>query len=143
MTNEQIVRDACRAVWSEGDVSRIGEFYAENFQADYPMADWGSGLEGIRDYVLEVKGGIPDYFERIDKLIDAGDHIIVRLTITGTHTGTFLGVPATGKSLEFRDVTACRVENGKIVEQWGLSDYMTFFMQLGLIELPDSTASSE
>lgn len=143
MTNEQIVRDACQVVWSEGDVSRIGEFYSESFQANYPLANWGSGLEGIKDYVLDVKGGIPDYCERIDELIDAGDHIIVRLTITGTHTGAFLDVPATGKSLEFRDVTVCRVENGKIVEQWGLSDYMTLFTQLGLIAVPGMPTPGE
>ena len=136
MTNEQIVRNACQVVWTEGDISRIGEFYAENFKADYPFADWGSGVQGIRDYVLELKAGIPDYAERIDELIDAGDHIIVRLTITGTHSGPMQNLPATGKSFEFRDVTVCRVEHGRISAQWGLSDYMTFFMQLGLVEGP-------
>ena len=136
MTNEQIVRDACQVVWSDGDISRIDEFYAEDFQADYPMTNWGSGLQGIKDLVLELKAGIPDYCERIDELIDAGDRIIVRLNITGTHTGPLVGLPATGKSFEFRDMTVCRVENGKIVEQWGLSDYLTLYVQLGLIELP-------
>ncbi len=135
MTNEQIVRDACQVVWSDGDVSRIGEFYAEDFRGDYPVADWGSGLEGIKNYVLRVKKGMPDYCERIDELIDAGDHITVRLHITGTHTGPLGDFPATGKPFAFRDVTVCRVEKGKIVEQWGLSDYFTCYMQLGLIEL--------
>ena len=36
--------------------------------------------------------------------------------------------------------TVCRVEGGKIVEQWGLSDYLTCYMQLGLIELPGMPA---
>ena len=36
--------------------------------------------------------------------------------------------------------TVCRVEVGKIVEQWGLSDYLTCYMQLGLIELPGMPA---
>jgi steroid delta-isomerase-like uncharacterized protein len=136
MTNEEIFRAACDVVWSQGDVERIDEFYGESFQANYPMTNWGTGLEGIRNLVQELKEGIPDYCERIDELIDAGDRIIVRLTITGTHTGPLSGVPATGKSFEFRDVTVGRIENGKIVEQWGLSDYLTLYIQLGLIELP-------
>ena len=40
MTNEEIVRNACRVVWTEGDVSRVGEFYAEDFQAHYPITNW-------------------------------------------------------------------------------------------------------
>ena len=48
MTNEDIVREACRVVWTEGDVSRISEFYAEDFTTDYPITKWGTGLEGIK-----------------------------------------------------------------------------------------------
>jgi len=83
------VRTACQVVWTDGDVSRIGEFYAENFQANYPMTDWGTGLEGAKGLALEIRAAFPDYRERIDELIDAGDRIIVRLTIQGTHQGDY------------------------------------------------------
>ena len=136
MTNEEIVRSACRVVWSDGDLSRIGEFYAEDFQAHYPRTDWGSGLEGARKLAAGIREAFPDYREQIDELIDAGDRIIVRLTIRGTHQGAFGGVPATGRAVEFTDVTICRVENGRIVEQSGLSDHLSLYQQLGLIELP-------
>ena len=138
MTNEELVRNACQVIWTDGDVSRIGEFYAEDFQANYPMTNWGTGLEGARNLALEIRAAFPDYRERIDELIDAGDRIIVRLTIQGTHQGDYGGLPATGKSVEFTDVTICRIENGRIVEQSGLSDLLTLFVQLGLIELPGS-----
>lgn len=138
MTNEELVRNACQVIWTDGDASRIGEFYAENFQANYPMTNWGTGLEGARNLALEIRAAFPDYRERIDELIDAGDRIIVRLTIQGTHQGDYGGLPATGKSVEFTDVTICRIENGRIVEQSGLSDLLTLYVQLGLIELPGS-----
>jgi len=138
MTNEELVRTACQVVWTDGDVSRIGEFYAENFQANYPMTDWGTGLQGAKDLALGIRAAFPDYRERIDELIDAGDRIVVRLTIRGTHQGDYGGLPATGKSVEFTDVTICRIENGRIVEQSGLSDLLTLYVQLGLIELPGS-----
>ncbi|MFT4583307.1 MAG: putative ester cyclase [Gammaproteobacteria bacterium] len=116
MSNAQIVRDACRIVWTEGQVSRMGEFYADDFKADYPMTNWGRGLEGAKKLAAAIRVGFPDYAERIDELIDAGEDIIVRLTIRGTHTGPLLGLPATGKAVESKDVTICRVNNGKIVE---------------------------
>ena len=138
MTNEEIVRAACQVVWTDGDLSRIGEFYAEDFQANYPITNWGKGLEGLKQLAIDQRTAFPDYRERIDELIDAGDRIIVRLTIRGTHKGPLPNLPVTGKSIEFTDVTICRIENGKIVEQSGLSDYLTVYLQLGVIELPDA-----
>ena len=146
MTNEQIVRSACQVVWSEGDVSRAEEFYSQDFSTNYPEfpeTNWGIGPQGVRDFVQGLRGGISDYCERIDDLIDAGDRIIVRLAISGTHTGELLGIPATGKLFEFREIDIIRLENGKIVEQIGLTDYMTFLMQLGLIGVPGSEAAGE
>jgi steroid delta-isomerase-like uncharacterized protein len=137
MTNEEIVRTACQVIWTDGDLSRIGEFYAEDFQANYPITNWGKGLEGLKQLAIDQRIAFPDYRERIDELIDAGDRIIVRLTIRGTHKGPLPNLPATGKSIEFSDVTICRIENGKIVEQSGLSDYLTVYAQLGVIELPN------
>ncbi len=139
MTNEELVRTACKVIWCDGDLSRIGEFYAEDYRADYPMTDWGEGLEGIQKLASEQRKAFPDYREEIDELIDAGDKIVVVLTIRGTHKGPLRGMAATGKSFEFRDVTICTCENGKIVRQSGLSDYLTAYLQLGIIDLPGAS----
>ena len=71
--------------------------------------------------------------------IDQSAKIIVVLTIRGTHEGPLRGLAATGKSFEFRDVTICTCENGKIVRQSGLSDYLTAYLQLGIIDLPGAS----
>ena len=100
------------------------------------MTNWGRGLEGAKKLAAAIRVGFPDYAERIDELIDAGENIIVRLTIRGTHTGPLLGLPATGRAVEFKDVTICGVNNGKIVEQRDLTDYLSLYAQLGLVQLP-------
>lgn len=135
MNNEETIREACRVVWTEGDVSRIGEFYSEDFTTDYPITQWGTGLEGIKRLAEAQRNAFPDYREHIEELYDAGDDIIVVLTIRGTNTGAMEGLEPTGKQVEFRDVTICRVKDGKIVKQSGLSDYFTVYQQLGLIDL--------
>jgi len=134
MTNADIVREACRVVWTEGDVSRIPEFYAENFTTDYPMTQWGEGLEGIKRLAEAQRNAFPDYREQIDELYDAGEDIIVVLTIRGTNKGPMEGLEPTGREVEFRDVTICKARDGKIVKQSGLSDYFTVYQQLGLLE---------
>lgn len=134
MTNEQIVRDACRIIWTEGETSRVGEFYAEDFSANYQRTDWGTGLEGIRALADSIRAAFPDYREQIDELIVADDLVIVRLSLSGTHDGPLAGLLPTGKTVEFKDVTICRVRDGKIVEQRGLTDHFALYQQLGLIE---------
>ena len=139
MTNEQLVRTACKVIWCDHEIARIGEFYAEDYRADYPMTNWGEGLEGIRSLAIQQREAFPDYREEVEELIDAGDKIIVVLTIRGTHKGPLGGVPATGKSFEIRDVTICTCKNGKIVKQSGLSDYLAAYVQLGVIDFPGAS----
>jgi predicted ester cyclase len=51
--------------------------------------------------------------------------------VAGTHTGDSEGFPATGKKVEIRGFGIMRVENGRIVEDWGITDLLDFHEQLG------------
>ena len=72
-SNENIVREVMQVVWTEGRVDRVADYYAEDFVADYPMTDWGTGLDGVRALVAEVRIGLPDYNEVIKLLVADGD----------------------------------------------------------------------
>ena len=135
-SNEQVVRDTCQSIWSDGEIERVPEFYHPEFTADYPMTNWGVGLDGVKALAANVRIGLPDYAERIELLVADGDRVVVELNITGTHDGPMMGLPPTGKKISFRDVTILRLKDGKIVEQRGLTDYLSIMMQLGITELP-------
>ena len=133
MQNADIVRKACHLVWTEGEIDRVPEFYSEDFTADYAFTDWGSGIEGVKALAASVRVGLPDYREEIKLLIDGGEYIVVELLIEGTHTGPMNGMAPTGKAVAFRDVTIRKLREGKIIEQRGLSDYLTKVQLLGVI----------
>ena len=132
-SNADIVREACQVIWTEGQIDRVPEFYSEDFTADYAFTDWGTGIEGVKALASSVRVGLPDYREEIKLLIDGGEYIVVELLIEGTHTGPMNGMEPTGEAVAFRDVTILKLRDGKIVEQRGLSDYLTMFQQLGVI----------
>ncbi|MEM7100992.1 MAG: ester cyclase [Pseudomonadota bacterium] len=138
LSNTQIVRDACQVVWSEGRADKVADYYAEDFVADYPMTDWGVGLDGVRQLVADVRVRLPDYREEIKLLIDGGEYIVVELLIHGTHTGPFGPLEPTGKVVSFRDVTILRLRDGKIIEQRGLTDHLSLFQQLGIKQIPSA-----
>jgi predicted ester cyclase len=41
------------------------------------------------------------------------------LNDTGTHAGTFLGAPATGRAISKQEFAIYHVDSGRIVESWG------------------------
>ena len=48
LSNADIVREASRVVWTEGQLDRVSEFYSDDFTADYAFTDWGAGIQGVR-----------------------------------------------------------------------------------------------
>ena len=130
-SSEDIVREAMQVVWTDGDISRVGEFYAETFKADYPFTDWGEGLEGVSALAMKVREDLPGYTEDIEELLIAGEEVVVVLKISGFH-------PTTNEELSFRDVTILTLEDNKIVSQRGLSDLFSLYLKLGLIQMPQS-----
>ena len=90
--------------------------------------------EGLRQLFIIGFTGFPDWHETIEDIIAEGDKVWIHVSYTGTHTGVFMGVAPTGKKVTMMGVDIYRIENGKLVEYWHVSDPMNFNKQLGLIE---------
>ena len=142
MSNERVVRDACHVIWTKGETHRVREFYAEDYRADYPFGNgWGEGPDGAKAFADAIRIGFPDYAEEIQDIVVQGDKVAVKLRITGTHQGPMLGIPATGRKIDFRDMTICTLKDGKIIQQTGLSDNLSLYAQLGVIDLESLTGA--
>lgn len=74
--------------------------------------------------------GIPDLEARIDDLAAEGDRVYARLTVTGTNTGNFFGVPPTGRRYEVGMFDYAKLEDGRIVERVQQSDLLSQFRQM-------------
>ena len=70
-------------------------------------------------------------------VIASDDLVVMRLVVTATHKGDLLGIPATGRSVEWDAIDIYRVtDDGKISEEWAADDMATFASQLGAVVLP-------
>ena len=68
-------------------------------------------------------------------MVVSGDKVVIAITLTGTHTGGLMGIPATGKPLKVHGMVLSRLEDGKIVEEWEILDMLGMFQQLGVESL--------
>lgn len=93
------------------------------------------------DTLVAVLGGfigaLPDIHAEEQDIIASNDLVAVRLVVSATQTGDLLGIPATGKRVEWNAVDIYRVsEDGRIVEQWAFEDMAAIGSQLGAFTLP-------
>ena len=72
-----------------------------------------------------------------EDVIASGDKVVARVRCTGTNTGDFMGMPATGKSVDVEAIDIIRFgDDGLAYEHWGVFDAMGMMQQLGAIPAP-------
>ena len=59
-----------------------------------------------------------------------------RFTMSGTHRGPFMGVPATGKLYALGGITIMRFSGERVVERWSCADMLGLMIQIGAIPPP-------
>ncbi len=74
----------------------------------------------------------PDFHHEINDMVAEGDKVTVRVTLTGTHDGEFMGIPPTGNKIKYTAMLTAKFSEGKIVELWGVADMLTLMQQLGM-----------
>jgi steroid delta-isomerase-like uncharacterized protein len=114
-------------------VMNILDLFADDFMDRSAPPGMPNGKEGLLMAHQILEAGFPDVRFTIDKVVVDGDKIGVVATGSGTNTGAFFGIPATGKKVSWWGVRILRIQNGKIVESWALFDQFGILQQMGII----------
>ena len=88
--------------------------------------------EGVKQFFSMFRSAFPDLHIQVDEMIAADNKIVTRVTITGTHQGTFMNIPPTGNKISYKAIDIFRLANGKVVEHWGIGDNAKMIEQLGV-----------
>ncbi len=137
-TNKTLVRRWFKEVWNEGREATIDELFAENGRA-YGL---GEGEAEVRTpaqmklFVRNLRGSIPDVQIRIEDIMAEGDSVMVRVLLAGTHSGSGLGVPPSGRRVRVAGIVVVRIANGQIAEGWNSWDQLGLLRQIGALPVP-------
>ena len=93
----------------------------------------GDGREANRQLWAASFAGLPDLTCTMQDLIISGDRVVGRFVYSGTHTGNFMGIPATGAQVELHSIDIWRVADGMFAEHWDELNLLQVFQQLGVI----------
>src|SRR5512140_3227117 len=133
--NKEVLRKAAQAFNNIADRSGWYDFHAESVQA-HGLGPAALDKAGMKGFYTALWGGFPDLTIQIDELVGEGDDVVWRVTASGTHNGSFQGVPATGKPVKFGAHYTFRFQDGKIVERWSTIDRLSVLVQIGAVSLP-------
>jgi steroid delta-isomerase-like uncharacterized protein len=116
--------------WNKGDAAALKEILSPNF-VHHPRMGANESLEDVFKGLKERMTMFPDQSLQVQDLIVKGDKFVFRGIFSGTHTGDTEWLPATGNRVEIRGFGIYQVENGRIVEDWGITDQLDLHEQLG------------
>ena len=118
-----------------GNLDLIDELTTEGY-TDHEEALPGQppGREGVRFFVSAMREAFSDIrVDTFEPVLVDGDLEAARAVFTGTHQGELLGVAPTGKKVKIETIDIVRVEDGKVVEHWGVTDNLSIMQQLGAL----------
>ena len=95
-----------------------------------------SGIDGARAEVGAFLSAFPDMRVTTDQIVAEGDTVVYRGQVSGTHSGDFFGIPATGKQFSVWVWQTFRLEGNKIAEAWLHIDRLGLLQQLGVVPMP-------
>jgi steroid delta-isomerase-like uncharacterized protein len=129
---EEVVHGIYEAI-NTGNLALLEKYVASDY---IEHTDGYQGVEPFAQQIAAFRAGFPDLHVSIEDVLTAGDRFASRTTVTGTHTGDLMGMPATGKRISVEAVDIGRIENGQAKERWGGLNMFSMLSQLGVIPAP-------
>ena len=117
----------------KGNFVLLDEILASDF-VDHSHPEFRPGPDDIKQNLIDFYTAFPDASLTIEGMIGEGDIVAFRFTLQGTHTGTFAGIPPTGKIITLTGMDFVRVADGKVVELWSNQDTLGMLRQLDVIQ---------
>ncbi len=138
--NKTIVRRIFDEIVNKGNLGVADELLAADYvNHDFPAP--APGAEGFKLVTTMFRSAFPDIVVTLEDEFAEGDKVVTRGVFAGTHTGEFMGIPATGRKVTIKYLDIWRLENGKAKENWVQMDLLGLMQQLGVIPAPGQAAA--
>ena len=133
--NKAVVMRYVNEIQNGHSIDAIESVFAEDF-VDHMASSGGlflGGMDGLKQGYATFLNAFPDLHVTVENLIAEGDKVVAYKTLTGTHSGPHLGIPATNKRVQYQIISIYSIMNEKIAGYWGLQDEMSLMRQFGVI----------
>lgn len=117
-------------IYVRRELERMKEYYDENVVSHPEIPGIPPGLTGVKAMAQAWLEAFSDVGVTLESFTHEQGHVTTRYTVTGRHTGAFMGIAPTGRRISIVDNPRYRLENGKITEFWHTPDLPALMQQL-------------
>ncbi len=110
----------------------IEQYVAQDFVEHEGLPGMDDTRETPRQLFKMARAAFPDFRMHVEDLIQEGDKVVARITVTGTHKGEFMGVPASGNEIDVSLIDIIRFRDDKMIEHWAVMDMAAMMEQMGV-----------
>lgn len=130
--NKQVALDLSRAIMS-GEWSKVDALIDDSFI----YAGDGNPALNKAQYIGFMRnvlcGAMTQMEMKFLRVVAEGDLVAIDYTNDMTHSGTFMGVAATGKRIHASGQFMREVKNGKVTAEWQTTNTLGMMQQMGII----------
>lgn len=127
---DQVVRHVAEDIWSRREADAFERWHTRDFKNHTAPPGMDSSLASFKEAQTRFLDAFTDARLDIFEQVVEGDRVASRIRMRGTHSGAFMGMAATGKTVEVSGMRMDRVENGQIAEHWAVIDLLTLMRQI-------------
>lgn len=122
---------------NQGNTETFDALVADDFVEHEELPGLPATAEGVKQFFSGFRAAFPDLQFEVEEVFGAGDRVVARFVMRGTHKGEFMGMAPTGKTVAVKAIDIFRFADGKITDHWGLTDTMAMMQQLGAMGEPE------
>lgn len=126
-----VIQEYYDRVWHKAETEAVQELFSEGYVNHAGARGTLKGPEGILTNYRNTKAAFEDGNFVVDMYVAEGNRVAAYYRMTGTHTGTFMGIPATGTQIDVPGIGIYEVRDGQIQESWVVRDTFVLLKQLG------------
>jgi steroid delta-isomerase-like uncharacterized protein len=115
---------------SAGDLGAVDELVSDDYVEHEQIPGLASGKAGARQLFEMFHSAFEQAALEVDEMIAEGDKVFALVRMTGTQRAEFMGIPATGNTIAVNICDYFRIDNGMLIEHWGVLDAAGMMQQL-------------
>lgn len=117
-----VIHEANAALLEQGHLDAVEQFFTPDYIAHITDRDMKGGHKGIREVVSLIRNAFPEPRVEVEILVESESRVAWQRTFTAVQKGAFRGFPASGKEIVWRDMVISQFQDGKIAEEWVVTD---------------------
>ncbi len=117
-----------------GDIGGFSEHLSDDFVEHEVTPGLAPTKAGVAEFFQMQLAAFPDMHMGVEDVVASGAKVVARVRYTGTNRGAFMGMPASGRSVDVQLIDIFLFgDDGRVREHWGVMDALAIMQQLGAV----------